>query len=311
MNKKSTFYGDIMFEKRTDLALEVHELHGEESGIAVKEEIRNGISVTTATVYEGVGERNAAKPAGEYITLAIGNAWQNDKKVFSETAVAVAEEISAILPHGNGAVLVVGLGNEDITPDSLGPRVVKELLITRHIEEIDPVLFTNAGFGSVAAIATGVLGQTGVESAEIVKSVCNTVNPKCVIAIDSLASRRLSRLATTVQISNSGIAPGSGVSNKRKAISRELLGVPVISLGVPTVVDAATLAVDILEEHAGKEDKAFAELVARVLEGGGREMFVTPKENDVMAKKLAKLLANALNIALHGMTADEIADFVF
>ncbi len=299
-----------MFEKRTDLALEVHELHGSDSGIVVKEETKSGITVTTATVAKGRGEQNAGKPAGEYITLEIGNLWQNDKNIFSQTANALASELLRLLPQGEGTVLVAGLGNEDITPDSLGPRVVHELLVTRHIERIDPNLFANVGFGSVAAIAAGVLGQTGIESAEIIKSVCDTVKPKCVIAVDSLASRRLSRLATTVQLSNGGIAPGSGVSNKRRAISFDLLGVPVISVGVPTVVDAATLAVDILEEHAGKQDDSFAELVTRVLEGGGREMFVTPKENDVIAKNLSKLLAGAINIALHGMTLEEISDFI-
>lgn len=299
-----------MFEKRTDLALELHELHGKDSGIELDEQIINGIKVTSATVREGTGEQTAGKPAGLYITLDIGKLWQNDKRLFVKTANLVSEQIKKLLPKEKGSVLVAGLGNESITPDSLGPRAVKKLLVTRHIEKLDPSLFSSAGFGSVSAIAAGVLGQTGIESAEIIKSVCDSVKPDCVIVIDSLASRRLERLATTVQISNGGIAPGSGVSNKRRAIDEGLLGVPAVSVGVPTVVDAATLAVDILEEHSGKRDDSFAELVTRVLEGGGREMFVTPKENDIIAERLSDLLAASLNIALHGMTYDEISDFI-
>ncbi len=299
-----------MFEKRTDLALERHELQGNDSGIAVKEENKNGITVTTATVENNKNTNGTATPDGIYITLDIGKIWQSDKPSFIKTATLISEEIKALLPKQKGSVLVAGLGNENITPDSLGPRVVKKLLVTRHIEKLDPSLFSGAGFGSVSAIAAGVLGQTGIESAEIIKSVCDIVKPDCVIVIDSLASRRLERLATTVQLSNGGIAPGSGVSNKRLAINKELLGAPTVSIGVPTVVDAATLAVDILEEHSGKQDNAFSELVTRVLAGAGREMFVTPKENDTIAERLSDLLAASLNMALHGMTFEENSEFV-
>lgn len=299
-----------MFEKYTDLAMEVRELHGEESGIDVEERMCGGIKITTATVNEGIGEKLSGKRAGEYITLDVGKVWQYEKAKFNEIASVLADEIKKILPEGEREALIVGLGNEAITPDSVGPRVVKKLIVTRHIKGIDPLLYDNAGFGNVSAIAPGVLGQTGIESAEIIKSVCESINPKCVIAIDSLASRRLSRLATTVQLSNGGISPGSGVSNKRVELSEKTLGVPVISLGVPTVVDAATLAYDLLEEHTGSDDEEFAEIIEKVLAGNGKNMFITLKDNDVIAAETAKLISTAINLALHDIGIEEMNEFI-
>lgn len=299
-----------MFEKRTDLALEVHELRGKDSGITVKEQFIDGVKVTRAFIALGEGERLSGKPSGNYITLETGKVWQIDRDSFEKQALILSDEIFKLMPVGNGCVLVVGLGNSEITPDSLGPRTVKQLLVTRHIESIDMSLFNSAGFGSVAAISAGVLAQTGIESAEIIKSVCAAINPKCVIAIDSLASRRLNRLATTVQLSDGGISPGSGVSNKRAEISKKTLGVPVISVGVPTVVDAATLAYDLLEEHSGEDVDGFSEVMDKILEGNGKDMFVTPKDNDIIAKSVSKLLATAINIAVHRMSVDEINDYL-
>lgn len=299
-----------MFEKRTDLALEAQEMHGKDSGITVYEEKREGVKVVYATVSKGEGERVSGKTAGTYVTVEVGKAWMHDKREFESSVKVIAEELRKLLPSGEGCVLVAGLGNIEITPDSLGPRTVKELLVTRHIEHLDRELFESAGFASVAAVSTGVLGQTGIESAEIVKSVCDAIKPRCVVIIDSLASRRLNRLATTVQLSNGGISPGSGVSNKRITLDEQTLGAPVVSLGVPMVVDAATLAYDLLEEHKGSEEEGFAQVIERVLAGNGRDMFVTPKENDVIAKQSARLLASAINVALHGMELREISEFI-
>lgn len=299
-----------MFEKRTDLALEVHELRGKDSGITVDEQFVEGFKVTRAFIAQGEGEKLSGKSAGKYITIDVGEMRRFDKMQFERCASVLSSEIVSLIPEGDGCVLVVGLGNESITPDSIGPRVMKKLVVTRHIESIDPLLYKNAGFGKVAAFAPGVLGQTGIESAEIIKSVCQSISPKCVIAIDSLASRRLSRLATTVQLSDGGISPGSGVSNKRAEISRKTLGVPVVSIGVPTVVDAATLAYDLLEESIGETDEKFSGIIDRVLSGGGKNMFVTPKDNDVIAAETAKLLAAAINIAVHGLSVDEINDYL-
>ena len=299
-----------MFQKRTDLALEIHELHGTDSGITVENTTKNGLAVTTARINSPSGEKLSGKNSGEYITVDIGSLTSIERGRLEIIAKTIADEIKALLPMGDGCVLVAGLGNKKITPDSLGPKVVENLLVTRHIKTIDEALFKNAGFGCVAAISPGVLGQTGIESAEIIKSICGSIKPKCVVVIDSLASRRLNRLATTVQLSNGGISPGSGVANKRAELSEKTLGVRVISIGVPTVVDAATLAFDLLEEHFGKSDEGFSSAIEKILLGDGRNMFVTPKESDVITDKTAKLLADSLNIALHNLEMNEINDFL-
>lgn len=299
-----------MFEKRTDLALEVHELRGKDSGVSVSEEKKNGINVTVATVLKGEGEEISGKRAGKYITVDVGKIWRLDSQSFNNAAELIGDELRALMPKMDGCVLVAGLGNEQITPDSLGPRTVKRLLVTRHIRCIDRELFDTAEFGCLAAISPGVLGQTGIETAEIIKSVSLSVKPCCIILIDSLASRRLGRLATTVQISDNGISPGSGVSNRRAELTGELLGAPIVSLGVPMVVDAATLAHDLLEEHYGGSDGDFAKDIEKILSGSGREMFVTPKDNDIIADSVSKLLSSAINYAVHGMSPEETAEFL-
>lgn len=300
-----------MFEKRTDLALEVKELHSENSGIIAAEEDKNGIKITRAEILKGEGERLSGKSAGKYITLEIGKFWQEERAREDVIAEQLAKELQALIPEGDGCVLLAGLGNESITPDSLGPKTVKRLLVTRHLKELDPSLYENADFGCVAAIAPGVLGQTGIESAEIIKSVAESIKPKCIILIDALASRRLERLATTVQLSDSGISPGSGISNKRRELNSDYLGAPVISIGIPTVVDAATLALDILEEEYGEiSEERFGQIAEKLLSGSGSTMFVTPKESDIIAESTAKLLADALNSALHKMSAAEVNDFI-
>ena len=299
-----------MFEKRTDLALEAREIHRESSGIEVFETKKDGMTITTAVVKEGEGERLSGKSAGKYITLDVGEIWRFDKKRFERSAKIIAYEISVLVPQGDGCILVVGLGNESITPDSIGPRALKKLIVTRHIESIDPVLYQTTGFDKVAALAPGVLGQTGIETAEIIKSVCESIRPKCVVIIDALASRRLSRLATTVQISDVGISPGSGVANHRSELSAKTLGTAVVSIGVPTVVDAATLAYDLLEECLGDQDERLSEIAEKILSRNGKNMFVTLKDNDVIAAETAKLLATAINMALHKMDINELNEYV-
>lgn len=299
-----------MFEKRTDLALEVHELHGNDSGITVREEKIGEITVTYADVSEGEGARLSGKPSGRYITFSIGSFYKKGREAIASSATIVAEEMKKLFPEGCKSFLVVGLGNESITPDSVGPNAVKKLLVTRHIEYMDKRLFEGAGFGSLCAVSPSVLGQTGIESMDIISGVVQKVNPDCVILIDSLASRRLARLATTVQLSNTGIAPGSGVANHRAEISKETLGVPVVSIGIPTVVDAATLAYDLLEEALVEESETLSRAIERVLSTDRKGMFVTPKENDVIAESAARLIATAINMAVHGMTDSELNEFL-
>ncbi len=300
-----------MLEKRTDLALEVRELRGNQSGIEATEETVEGVKITRAEISKGNGEALSGKPAGSYITLEIGKFWQAQPGRAARLAELLAAKLNSLLPQGDRCVLVAGLGNEAITPDSLGPKAVKRLLVTRHLQALDPSLYSGAAFGCVAALSPGVLGQTGIESAEIIKSVAEKINPKCIIIIDALASRRLARLATTVQLSNGGISPGSGVSNKRMALDAEFLGFPVVSLGVPTVVDAATLCLDILEEERGEISALrFEEISKKLLSGSGKTMFVTPKESDIISEATANLLASAINMAVHKMSLNEISEFM-
>lgn len=308
-----------MYRKRTDLALEQREINakpGKPDGIQVTERTEQGVHITAMHIQPGAGEQASGKQAGDYITVDVGAVWSQPTETFTATAEVLAKELRALLPKERGCVLVAGLGNDRITPDSIGPRVVSGVLVTRHIRILDATLFQTAGFGELAAVAPGVLGQTGIESAEIIRSVAERIHPCCVIAIDALASRRLARLASTVQISNTGIRPGSGVSNTRATLSAETLGVPVISIGVPTVVDAGTLAYDLLEELVQKEglsvgEPAFDRVVQQLLNGAGKDFFITPRDSDTLAAGAARLISSAINLALHdGMTLAEITEYL-
>ena len=298
-----------MYEIRTDLALEAHEINaqaGREDGIRTEEETIDGFLVTTVHVSEGEGERLAQKKAGTYINVDVGKSWLLASEGFAALVALLAGQLRRLFPSGfSGSALVVGLGNYDITADSIGPKAVEKVVVTRHLRTLNPQLYKSAGFGDLCAFAPGVLGQTGMESAEIVHSIVEAVRPALIVAIDALASRRLARLATTVQLCDTGIYPGAGVSNRRSELSKETLGVPVISIGVPTVVDAATLAYDLLGKDA--DEQAAAALLA----GDGKDMFVTLKESDVITKQTARLLGFAINRAFHGdMSVEEMEELL-
>ena len=298
-----------MYEIRTDLALEAHEINaqaGREDGIRTEEETIDGFLVTTVHVSEGEGERLAKKKAGTYINVDVGKSWLLASEGFAALVALLAGQLRRLFPSGfSGSALVVGLGNYDITADSIGPKAVEKVVVTRHLRTLNPQLYKSAGFGDLCAFAPGVLGQTGMESAEIVHSIVEAVRPALIVAIDAPASRRLARLATTVQLCDTGIYPGAGVSNRRSELSKETLGVPVISIGVPTVVDAATLAYDLLGKDA--DEQAAAALLA----GDGKDMFVTLKESDVITKQTARLLGFAINRAFHGdMSVEEMEELL-
>ena len=298
-----------MYEIRTDLALEAHEINaqaGREDGIRTEEETIDGFLVTTVHVSAGEGERLAKKKAGTYINVDVGKSWLLASEGFAALVALLAGQLRRLFPSGfSGSALVVGLGNYDITADSIGPKAVEKVVVTRHLRTLNPQLYKSAGFGDLCAFAPGVLGQTGMESAEIVHSIVEAVRPALIVAIDALASRRLARLATTVQLCDTGIYPGAGVSNRRSELSKETLGVPVISIGVPTVVDAATLAYDLLGKDA--DEQAAAALLA----GDGKDMFVTLKESDVITKQTARLLGFAINRAFHGdMSGEEMEELL-
>ena len=298
-----------MYEIRTDLALEAHEINaqaGREDGIRTEEETIDGFSITTVHVGEGEGERLAKKKAGTYINVDVGKSWLLASEGFAALVALLAGQLRKLFPADfSGTALVVGLGNYDITADSIGPKAVEKVVVTRHLRTLNPQLYESAGFGDLCAFAPGVLGQTGMESAEIVRSIVEAVRPSLIVAIDALASRRLARLATTVQLCDTGIYPGAGVSNRRSELSAETLGVPVISIGVPTVVDAATLAYDLLGENA--DEKTAAALLA----GDGKDMFITLKESDVITKQTARLLGFAINRAVHGeLSVEEMEELL-
>lgn len=274
---------------RTDLALEAVAMAGETLGEAdrtLSEQQRAGITVTRLTVKS---ERAAAvydKPCGEYVTLSLPPLSDDEKKLL-EAATLAAEEIRRFLPKA-GTVLTVGLGNRAITPDALGPRTADMVLATRHIQGEFARSVGLSDLRPSAVVVPGVLGQTGTESGELVRGVCGVVRPAAVIAVDALAARSVARLGCTVQVSDTGIAPGAGVGNHRLPLCAQTLGVPVIAVGVPTVVDAATVAADC---------GADAETVERIAPAA-RRLVVTPREIDLLIGRAARLVAAAINAAL-------------
>ena len=225
-------------------------------------------------------------------------------------------------------ILVIGLGNWNVSPDSLGPKVVSKLMVTRHLLQYVPEEVEH-GVRPVCAISPGVLGITGIETGEIIRGIVDRLRPDCIIAIDALASRKLDRVNTTIQIADTGVSPGSGVGNKRMDISRETLGVPVIAIGVPTVVDAATIANDTIDKvidafiHKSGEEKQFYtmlknidrdekyQMIQEVLDPYTGNLVVTPKETDEVVERIAKVIANGLNISLHqGITLNDVGRYI-
>lgn len=253
--------------------------------------------------------RLLGKKTGRYLTLSVGRVWEEEGEVFRKKACLLAEKLRTFLPASDGCVLIVGLGNRSITADAIGPMTLSHTLVTRHLEEKQPDLFRSLSLRTTAAISPGVLGETGVESAAIVRSLVTELDPAAVIAVDALASRSLSRLATTVQISDAGISPGSGVGNRRDALSRETLGIPVIALGVPTVVDVVTLAWDVLQTATGSDEGL--EQISEKLSALGLNFFVTPKETDEILRQVSALIGYGINLALHpSLTFEEMLSLV-
>ena len=288
--------------RRTDLALEARELWQESagettklSGVEAHEGIRDGIPVTTVRVLDEKGEQALGKPRGNYVTLTLDGVARREEDIFGRAARAVAGELERLLEGvaPDGLVLVVGLGNRAITPDAIGPKVHERTLVTRHLVRQMPEHF--GSFRPVASLAAEVLGNTGMESGEVARAVCENIRPACVIAVDALASRSLDRLCRTVQLSDTGITPGSGVGNHRVGLNRESLGVPVIAVGVPTVVDGATLAADLM----GTEDLPPL--------GKGGSLLVTPKDIDSQVSDLSHIIGYGISLALQpGLTVEDL-----
>ena len=293
-----------MFAKRTDLALEARELWQESaqrtsrlSGVKATKSKLEGYGLTRVDILDARGEEARGKPAGSYLTIDLTTFWQRTADFFPRAVRAVGTQLRAMVP-AEGPVLVVGLGNAAMTPDAVGPLTADSVLVTRHLISAMPRQF--AGFRPVSVVRTGVLGTTGVESAEAVAGVAEQVRPAAIIAVDALASRRRERVCATVQLSDTGITPGSGVGNHRAALNRETLGVPVIAVGIPTVVDAATLAADLLEE-AGVEH-----IDADRLRQGQGNMMVTPRDIDAQVRDLSKVVGYGINWALQDLDVEDI-----
>ena len=263
---------------RTDLASEVVQRPENASlaGLELNEERICGCRVTAVKINGGEASKVLCKPIGNYLTLELDEYIRRRENSFSDAANALSQLMRRFAEIQNAqSFLVACLGNRAITPDAVGPEVSDSLIVTRHLKQSLPQEF--AALSSVAVLRTGVLGTTGIESAESLKALCGLVQPDCVIAVDALASGELDRLCRNVQICDSGIAPGSGVGNDRAELNRESLGVPVIAVGVPTVIDAAAFCAD--ESAAG--------------------LFVTPRNIDELVRSVSKLVAYGLNLALH------------
>ena len=315
----------------TDLALEAHELARKSApsveGVTEEREHLDDMEVTRVHIRTKVAEKKLGKKKGRYVTLEVPGLRHRDAQLQNKVAEQMANEVKAMLPvNERASVLVVGLGNANVTPDALGPMVVDKLFVTRHLFHYMPeVLGTGDGYRTVSAIAPGVLGITGIETSEVVRGIVEHVRPDAVIVIDALAARALTRVNSTIQIADSGIQPGSGVGNRRKAIDAQTLGVPVIAIGIPTVVHAATIASDAIEmvlaqlktsvpgngANAIFDQLSTSEkwqMIQELLEPMGNNLVVTPKEIDEFMDDMTQVVAKGLNVALHpAMTLEDAA----
>lgn len=279
---------------RTDLALEAKELITEDiNGVCVTARQLKNMKITKIHVTTEQAAKSLGKEIGTYVTCEF-KALTSDFTAADERLVSIGKQINELLPQ-KGTVLVVGIGNHNITPDALGPKAAGKVIATRHISG---ELASSLGLDklrSVCVLSPGVLGQTGIEVSELINGIIQKTNASCIVAIDALASRRLKRLGCTVQISNTGISPGAGVGNNRNIINEKTTGVPVISIGVPTVVDAATLAADLFSPNDENESDRLREIAM----AGCRSMVVTPREIDLLIERASMLIGMAVNLALH------------
>ena len=293
-----------MLMKRTDLALEARELWQESAerttrlqGVKATKAKQEGYPVTRVDILDERGEQALGKPRGSYRTVDLTTFWQRKPDFFERAVRVVGSQLKALVP-AEGPVLVVGLGNRAMTPDAVGPLAADSVLVTRHLIAAQPRHFS--GFRPVAVQRTGVLGTTGVESAEAVRGLAAQVEPALIIAIDALASRRVGRVCAAVQLSDTGIIPGSGVGNHRSALNQETLGVPVVAIGVPTVVDSATLAADLLEESG------ITDYDGEALQKSRQNLMVTPRDIDQQVRDLGKVIGYGINWALQDLEIEEM-----
>ncbi len=267
---------------RTDLAIESPALSEETiPGIEQSTQKEEGMTISTVHIKTEEGAKALEKPIGDYITFSLDSIRGYTDNLEGEIS-SFAKRLKSMLPP-KGLILIAGLGNSDITPDAIGPLTVDGILSTRHFSGMDAHGLEN--LRPVSAVAPGVLGQTGIETAEILHGVCEKIKPAAVVAVDALAARSLDRLGNTIQMSNTGISPGSGVKNSRKELSEDTLGLPVVAIGVPTVVDMNTIAYDLTNQTPAPSEAA-------------QDMMVTPRQIDKMISKASKFLSLGINCAL-------------
>lgn len=299
---------------RTDLAKEAIETKENKKGIITKKINNFGIEGDFIEILTD-DFKDMGKKKGKYISFETDAVISRDVEKYENISRAISEELRKLIENKNGSLLVVGLGNESMTPDSIGPEVVKKILVTRHIfnflpEEIDPRM------SSVCAVAPGVLGVTGIESKDIIDGICKNADIGAIIVIDALAARRSERMFSTFQLTDTGIEPGAGVGNKRSSISKEVLGIPVVAIGVPTVVYASSLiydaAVNMFSNLTGQNEEQVEGAARQMSAFSGDDMVVTPKEVDIIVKDCAKIIADSINFAFHkNMAPEEIEAYMF
>ncbi len=327
-----------MVNIRTDLAVEAREIYNQNNvssreveGIEVEENEKDGIKVTIVKVVDENGAKNIGKPIGSYITIHIPDFTVYDSKTMTKVSETVYESLKKMVNIDcSKNILVVGLGNWHVTPDALGPKVADKIMVTRHLKSVMPEMM-NEDIRPVSSVAPGVLGLTGIETVEIIKGIVQRSRPDLIICIDALAARRIQRVNRTIQIGDTGICPGAGVGNNRKAINKETLGVKVIAIGVPTVVDAVTIANDTIDlsidSLINNIDKSSAfykmvkdldknekgNLIREVLNSHSLgDMIVTPKDVDLVIESLSKVISDGINMAVQPkMSMEEINNFMF
>jgi len=297
-----------------DLALEAHELlrgatRKEVPGVIEEKEQFPKSTVTTITIIDPIGEKMMGKARGTYITIESPALKQNDPEAHQEISQLIAQKLQMMMQKLGttaGVVLLVGLGNWEATPDALGPRVIEHTFITRHLHQYAPQVIPQ-NWRSVCAVAPGVMGLTGIETAEIIKGVVERIKPALIIAIDALAAQNVKRISATIQLADTGINPGSGIGNPRAGINLQTIGIPVIAIGVPTVVHAAVIAYEIFNQmRAGNPalnnvlpPPVVQNSISQVLAPFGGNLTVTPKEIDDLIQRISRVVSLGINQGLY------------
>lgn len=279
----------------TDLAVERTEIceHRDSKNVTVKKEKRENAQITEIEILNHEGEDELGKPRGKYITIEVPE-FSHDTELLDGRLSALVDAVRMLFPLNVHSALVVGLGNENITPDALGPKTADGIFATRHIDKKSAIYLGLGELTEVSVLAPGVLGQTGIESAELLSSLVRDLKPDILITVDALAARSAARLGNTVQLTDTGLTPGSGVGNHRETISKDTLGIPVVAMGVPTVIDAETL----LEAHEQEENADFSFHAMH-------RMMVCPREIDTVIARASRFLSLGINCALQPTLSPE------